>query len=162
MVGGKQPHISYPYNPIIAEVLFKTTFLENWGSGAGRIMDACKAQNVEVPTGPRRAVLLSSHSNDLQRKLSPKLGSKRIQVRPKYDTSTVQVQTLIKSMSEDYMTTKEMIEACGLKSRMRFVEYYINPALSDGVIERKYPDQPNHPRQQYRLTEKAIEWKKSK
>ena len=33
------------------------------------------------------------------------------QVRPKYDTSTVQVQTLIKSMSEDYMTTKEMIEA---------------------------------------------------
>lgn len=45
----KQPHISYPYNPIIADVLFKTTFLENWGSGAGRIMDACKDQNVETP-----------------------------------------------------------------------------------------------------------------
>lgn len=44
----KQPHISYPYNPIIADVLFKTTFLENWGSGAGRIMDACKNQNVEA------------------------------------------------------------------------------------------------------------------
>lgn len=35
----KQPHISYPYNPIIADVLFKTTFLENWGSGTGCIID---------------------------------------------------------------------------------------------------------------------------
>lgn len=45
----KQPHISYPYNHIIADVLFKTTFLENWGSGARRIIDACKRQNVEEP-----------------------------------------------------------------------------------------------------------------
>ena len=27
----KQPHISYPYNPIMADVLFRTTFLESWG-----------------------------------------------------------------------------------------------------------------------------------
>lgn len=33
----KQPHLSYPHNPIIADVLFKTTFLENWSSGAKRI-----------------------------------------------------------------------------------------------------------------------------
>lgn len=25
-------------------------YLENWGSGARRIMDACKAQGVETPT----------------------------------------------------------------------------------------------------------------
>lgn len=45
----KQPHISYPYNPVIADVLFKTTFLENWGSGAKRIIEACKTQNVAMP-----------------------------------------------------------------------------------------------------------------
>lgn len=45
----KEPHISYPYNQIIADVLFKTTFLENWGSGALRIVDACKKQNVPEP-----------------------------------------------------------------------------------------------------------------
>ncbi|MGL4852351.1 MAG: Fic family protein [Phocaeicola sp.] len=48
-----------------------------------------------------------------------------------------------------------------LKSRHRFIEYYIDPALEDGAIERKYPDQPNHPKQQYRLTEKALEWKRN-
>lgn len=45
----KLPHISYPYNPIIADVLFRTTFLENWGSGAGRIIEACKTQGVPEP-----------------------------------------------------------------------------------------------------------------
>lgn len=45
----KQPHDSYPYNLKIAQVLFKTTFLENWGSGAKRIIDACKVQNVPEP-----------------------------------------------------------------------------------------------------------------
>lgn len=45
----REPHISYPYNPIIAEVLFKTTFLENWGSGVGRIIDKCKECNLQEP-----------------------------------------------------------------------------------------------------------------
>ena len=46
----KLPHLSYPYNPIIAETLYKTTFLENWGSGAARIIDACKLHGVAEPT----------------------------------------------------------------------------------------------------------------
>lgn len=40
----KQSHSSYPYNPIMAEVLYRTTFLESWGSGASRIMEACKGR----------------------------------------------------------------------------------------------------------------------
>ncbi len=46
----KLTHDSYPYNQIIANVLFKTTYIESWGSGAKRIMDACKAQNAPMPT----------------------------------------------------------------------------------------------------------------
>lgn len=36
-------------SPIIADVLFRTTFLENWGSGVGRIIDACRTQHVLEP-----------------------------------------------------------------------------------------------------------------
>ena len=46
----KEPHESYPYNLKIAEALYKSTFLENWGSGAKRIIDACSRQEVEEPT----------------------------------------------------------------------------------------------------------------
>ena len=42
-------HHSYPQNPTIADVLFKTTFLENWGSGVSRMVDACKKANLPEP-----------------------------------------------------------------------------------------------------------------
>lgn len=45
----KSAHASYPYNPLIAEVLFKSSFLESWGSGVKRMVDACRAQGVPEP-----------------------------------------------------------------------------------------------------------------
>lgn len=45
-----QPHISYPYNPLIANVLYSTTYIENWGSGVKRILEACQKRGVDAPT----------------------------------------------------------------------------------------------------------------
>ena len=45
----KYSHHSFPQNPVIADVLFKITFLENWGSGIGRIMDACREASLPEP-----------------------------------------------------------------------------------------------------------------
>ena len=39
----------YPYNPLIADVLYKTSYLESWGSGVKRIVEACRKQNVPDP-----------------------------------------------------------------------------------------------------------------
>lgn len=50
----KMPHASHPYNPRIANVLFLSTYLEQWGSGVGRIIEACKAQNVDEPVYEER------------------------------------------------------------------------------------------------------------
>lgn len=38
-----------PYNPLIADVLYKTSYLESWGSGVKRIVEACRKQNVLDP-----------------------------------------------------------------------------------------------------------------
>ena len=45
-----QPHISYPYNPLIANVLYSTTYIENWGAGVKRIMEACQKRGIPSPT----------------------------------------------------------------------------------------------------------------
>lgn len=45
-----QPHISYPYNPLIANVLYSTTYIENWGSGVKRIVESCRKRGVAAPT----------------------------------------------------------------------------------------------------------------
>lgn len=46
----KEPHESFPHNLNVAEALFRMTYLENWGSGARRIIDAYRVQNIEEPT----------------------------------------------------------------------------------------------------------------
>lgn len=45
----KQPHDSKPFNPLIAETLYKCTWLESWGSGVVRMVNACKMQGVPEP-----------------------------------------------------------------------------------------------------------------
>lgn len=45
----KQTHDSYPPNSDIADVLYKTKYLDSWGSGVRRMIDACKAEGVNEP-----------------------------------------------------------------------------------------------------------------
>lgn len=45
---------SFPYNPIIAQALYKMTYLENWGSGIRKIADSCREAGVEEPTYDHR------------------------------------------------------------------------------------------------------------
>ena len=69
------------------------------------------------------------------------------------------VETLILSFNDEYMTSAEIMGTIGLKDRKSFSELYLNAALSEKAIERKYPNTPRHPRQQYRMTELAKTWK---
>lgn len=79
----------------------------------------------------------------------------------KYRLSTAQVQEMIFLMSEDYMTMNEIMSNMGFKHCASFRENYFLPALENGAIKPLYPEQPNHPKQKYRLTESAIAWKKN-
>ena len=83
------------------------------------------------------------------------------QVPPKYRPSTAQVEKLVTVMNDDYLDVSEIMKLCSIVRRKTMHDSYIAPALADGSIERKYPEQPNHPKQMYRLTEKAKNWKKS-
>ena len=65
-------------------------------------------------------------------------------------------------MTEDYMALKDIMAKMEIKHRPTFRENYLNPALEEGAIERLYPEQPKHPKQKYRLTEAAKEWKNNK
>ena len=90
-----------------------------------------------------------------------------LQVPHKYPTSTPQVphkfsnyvEALVLCMGDTYMSASEMMGLLGLKDKKSFRELYLNTALAENAIERKYPNAPKHPRQQYRLTTQAKAWK---
>jgi fido (protein-threonine AMPylation protein)/predicted Zn-dependent protease with MMP-like domain len=87
-----------------------------------------------------------------------KLSSNTPQVPRKFSQH---VETLVKCMGDIYMSSAEIMKSLGLKDRKSFSELYLNVALSENAIERKYPDTPKHPRQQYRLTPQAKIWKEN-
>lgn len=100
-------------------------------------------------------------------KEQPRIGTP--QVPRKLSSSTPQVphkfsqhvETLVKCMGDTYMSSAEIMKSLGLKDRKSFSKLYLNVALSENATERKYPDTPKHPRQQYRLTPQAKVWKEN-
>ncbi len=168
----KEPHESYPHNLKVAEALYRMTYLENWGSGARRIMDACQAQGIETPTWSSdggfvtitfkrpdfQSDIIESDKEDKKITEEGKYPLSTPQAPPKHPLSTPQVELLIQKMKDSYMTMRNMADVCDIKDLKYFRESYITPALQEGLIERLYPNQPKHPKQQYRLTEVAKEW----
>lgn len=148
----------------MAEVLYRSMWLENWGSGARRIMEACEEQGVEEPTWrwdggfvyvtfkrPAKGLSVDTVNNNPESNDECKGG--------KYGPSTTQVRRMIILMDDDYMSLRDIMALFNLNSAKRFRENYINPGITDGALARLYPDQPHYPKQQYRLTEAAKEWK---
>lgn len=140
----KEPHESYPYNLKIAEALYKSTYLENWGSGAKRIIDACREQGVEEPTwrwdGGFVIVTFKRPGN-----ASPEQGANTqpvlnrhstssIPVHHQFSTSSLPVKALIDKATDDFMTVWQLAELCGLKDIRYFRKNYLNPALEEGAV----------------------------
>lgn len=73
------------------------------------------------------------------------------------DYSPVYVKRLVMAIGTKQMSVKEMMSEVGLKDRKNFIEYSLNPAISEGYVRLLYPQSPRHPRQKYLLTEKGLE-----
>jgi ATP-dependent DNA helicase RecG len=162
----KLPHGSFPYNPVMAEVLFRATFLENWGTGVKRIMDVCRQYNVPDPVwswdGGFVYVTFKRINYDNKPLFREENVSSTGGVRAKYVPSSEKVRALIGIMSGEYMSLKEIIEKATelgeFRNDYRFRNEYLTPSIKEGAVERKY-NISNHPYQQYRLTDLALRWK---
>lgn len=73
--------------------------------------------------------------------------------------ATQPVQMLIREASQEPQSVNDLATKCGLKDIRYFRKVYLKPALEMGAVEPLYP--ANHPKQKYRLTPVAIEWKKN-
>lgn len=57
---------------------------------------------------------------------------------------------------EGEMSRTELQLSAKFKDRKYFMQKFIEPGLSEGIIEMTQPDKPRSRSQKYRLTEKAI------
>lgn len=153
-------HTHFSRNPKIAQFLKAYKYVKEFGEGIDRICNELETKGCAIPSFHIDAFILKATlmaewtmEKELDRPSTA-------QVPPKYRPSTAQVEKLVAVMNDDYLDVSELMKLCSIVRRKTMHDSYIAPALADGSIERKYPEQPNHPKQMYRLTEKAKIWKK--
>jgi ATP-dependent DNA helicase RecG len=160
----KQSHHSFPQNPTIADVLFKTTFLENWGSGVSRMVDACKRANLPEPEFNQNAafvwVTFKRATIQPYNHTSSPYNHSTIQVHhttSKEQAKNKRIKKFLMSIGENGANLKTLMDSMNLRNRSSFVNTYIAPNLAEGYIAMLYPEAPNHPMQSYYLTNKGRE-----
>ncbi|MCM1530867.1 MAG: putative DNA binding domain-containing protein [Bacteroides sp.] len=173
----KVEHRSDPHNPIIANVLYRSDVLENWGRGISLMINECLRVGLPEPEFhtdgnfswvifryTRKVAGYSADGGDslkcAESTFEYRTSSKQIptstrQVPDKYPTSTRQVLFLIETIGLQQLSVKEMMDLLRLKDRENFLNNYLTPAQQAGLVAPLYPQTPNHPKQKYLLTEKG-------
>ena len=146
----RQPHGSYPANPLIAEPLYLAKYIERMGTGTGDMIARCTAHGLPEPTFG----VTDGFVTTIWRKPELALAHVGGEINQVTEQVTEQVSQLINAVVGE-MSRADLMTAVGLKSRVNFFKNYIEPALAAGLIERTLPDSPNSPTQKYRLTAKG-------
>lgn len=157
----KQSHRSYPQNPIIANALYLTAFLESWGTGVDRMVDACKRAGLPEPVyatdGSFVWITFKRPNSDTNSdtNLVTNLVTDLVT-----DLVTVDINRLSDRQKEILMfcmvakSCREILEHVGLTRQYKNVIKIINPLVDAGLLERTIPQAPNSPKQKY-ITNKS-------
>ena len=71
-------------------------------------------------------------------------------------TNNTLIIDLVKIIGHNEFSISQLMEKIGLKHRPNFMEYHLNPAISEGYVRLLYPDKPRHPKQKYLLTVRGM------
>jgi ATP-dependent DNA helicase RecG len=121
----KQKHSSKPRNPIIADVCFKGGYIDSWGRGTIKIMEACKNDNLPEP----EFLELSGGFLAELSKSSSVTATPDLIITANAD----KVLSLIKQKTN--ITAIDIAQSIGISDRA--VEKIIDSLKTAGIIERK-------------------------
>ena len=156
----KLPHRSYPQNPIIADALYMTAFLESWGTGVSRMVDACKAVGLPEPEYGtdgafvwitfKRPSRVANLDTSLDTSLDTNINSNTnsdTNSDTKYDLSDKQKEVLAYCIIA--RSSREILEHIGVTNHTKNRDRFVNYLVDEGYLERTIPDSPNSPQQKY-------------
>jgi len=147
----KRVHTSVPANPLLAEPMYLKGYIERLGTGTADIVRIARENNLKEPEFEQE----DTFKITIYRPTTDQPTDQVTVVLPQeFRSTSVEVRNLIKVLDGE-MSRKMIQETLELKHEGNFRENYLEPALTNGYIEMKYPDSPNHPKQRYLLTKKG-------
>ena len=157
-------HDSRPRNPIIANACFLGGYIDAWGRGIEKIIEACRQENLPDPEfddsdGFRVTLYAPSLFGDKRPSRNQGFTKQPEQIEQATEQvaeqATEQVNRLLYTLSDGEYSTKELMIKLNIKHRPTFIYNYLKPALEREWVEMTIPDKPNSPKQRYVITEKG-------
>lgn len=154
------PHASVPHNPLLAEPMYLTKYIERMGTGIRDMIKRCKKAGLAEPEirldDGFFVLTIRRQKPEAGTRSGPSRDQVTLQVTPQ-DTQQVtpQVRALLGAIVDAPLSRGELQEAVGIKDREHFRKAYLEPLLTVDWIERTIPDKPTSRLQKYRLTEKG-------
>ena len=154
----RKPHSSIPGNPLLAEPLYLTKYIERMGTGTGDMIRRCAAAGLPEP----EFSLANGFVTTIWRLVTDQVADQVTdqvadQVADQVtDQVTDQVKRLVLAIGHEELSAVSICDQLGLKHRHSFRENYLNPALGMGLVEYTIPDRPRSRFQKYRLTDEGL------
>ncbi len=172
----RHPHGSVPGNPLLAEPLYLTKYIERMGTGTGDMIRLCQEAGLREPQfalrdgfvqtlwrpNPQATTQVTTQGNLLETKvlerLATCLGLPATQVTTQVAMQVAMQVAKVLQAGVQPAPREQLQEATGLQNREHFRQAYLEPLIAAEWLERTIPDKPTSPNQKYRLTEKGRAW----
>lgn len=154
----RHPHGSVPHNPLLAEPLYLTKYIERMGTGTRDMISRCRKAGLPEPEFSIAdgfvVTLRRAPSRALEAVTPPVTPEATPEVTPEVTQEVTPEVRVLRALSGE-MTRQELQAALGLKDDEHFRRAYLQPALEASLIEMTIPDKPRSSKQKYRRTAKG-------
>lgn len=154
-------HGSFPGNPLIAESLYLTEYIERMGTGTLDMIQRCTKAGLSEPEFEVsdgfvariwRKVSRQRRDGLVAGRLGPEMDQARRGIQHGLDAKET---AMLRACSTEDATRKNLLAAAGYRTRARSFEQRLTRLMQMGLLELTLPANPRSPSQKYRLTKKG-------
>jgi predicted HTH transcriptional regulator len=170
----RHPHASFPGNPLLAEPLYLTKYIERMGTGTGDMIRRCREAGLPEPEfrldGGCFVLTIRRKTGQVTTQVTGQVGEQdkmldqsvlaevAAALNMPATQVTMQVAQALSAAAMGPQSRDKMQTAAGLANREHFRKAYLDPLVTAGWLSRTIPDKPTSRLQKYRLTEKGRAW----
>ncbi len=169
----RHPHASIPRNPLLADPLFLTRYIEKAGTGTLDMIALCQEAGLASP-GFRQ-----DHGQFVQTLMRPPAAAAQVAaevltddkhlwdfalagIARAFPAATAQVSAQVAAQvalfCREPRSAREIMDHLELKHWKTFQGNYLNPLIQGELLERTIPDKPTSRLQKYHLTVQGRTW----
>ena len=145
-------HTSNPVNPVLANPVYLTGYIEQMGTGTTDIIDHCLEYGLRKPEFHQdddfRVVIWRRNEERVQEG-----GEVRGEVRGEVDGK---IKKVILTIRGNTISANEIMKSLQLKGEDNFRKRYLVPSIENEYVQMLFPEAPKRPNQAYYLTEKGL------